>query len=98
MALTVRAKWFITQTKYHWASTYERDPVLLEALEIDILPALSVANIRSLLRSVMPLKQLNPEQAIEKVIEHLINRTRSRRSRLKNQLDMMEVAEGTEYG
>ena len=65
---------------------------------IPILPALSVANIRSLFSEVMPLKQLSPSPAVEKVIEHLINRTRSRKSRVKNQLEMMEATEKTEYG
>jgi SRSO17 transposase len=98
LALTVLASWFITRTKYQWACTYGRDPVLLEALFVPILPALSVANIRSLRSEVMPLKQLSPEQAVEKVIEHLINRTRSRRSRIKNQPNIREAAEDTGYG
>ena len=98
MALTVLASWFINLTKYQWAYTYERDPVLLETFEVDILPALSVANIRSLRNEVMPLKQLNPEQAVEKVIEHFINRTLSRKSRLKNQPDFWEAVEDMEYG
>ncbi len=61
------------------------DPALLEELETDVLPALSVANVRELLRAVMPLKRLTEEQATERVIEHLLNRTRSRKSRLKKQ-------------
>jgi len=92
LALTILASWFINQTKFQWTCKYERDPVLLEALEVDILPALSIANIRSLPRYVMPLKQLNPEQAALQVIEHLINRTLSRKSRLKNQPDIREAA------
>jgi hypothetical protein len=49
----------------------------------ELLPALSVANVRKLLRAVMPLKQLTEEQATERVSEHLLNRTRSRKSRIK---------------
>lgn len=92
MALTVTANWFINQTKFQCLLRYERDPILLEALEVDILPALSIANIRSLRSEVMPLKQLNPEQAALQVIEHLINRTLSRKSRIKNQPDIREAA------
>ncbi len=86
LALTVLASWFIAQTKYDWALTYQRDPDLLQDLEVDLLPALSFANVRSLLRAVMPLRQLSPQQAIDQVIEHLFNRTQSRKSRLKKQL------------
>ena len=85
LALTVLASWFIAQTQLDWAQTHSRDPALLEELETDVLPALSVANVRELLRAVMPLKRLTEEQATERVIEHLLNRTRSRKSRLKKQ-------------
>lgn len=84
LALTILASWFIAQTRYEWAQTYERDPELAREFDIDVLPILSVANVRSLLRAVMPLSQLTTEQAVEEVIEHLINRTHSRKSRMKN--------------
>ena len=85
LALTVLASWFVAQAKYEWARDYPRDPQLLNQLEMEVLPALSVANVRELLRAVMPLKHLTPEQATARVIEHLFNRTRSRKSRLKKQ-------------
>lgn len=85
LALTVLASWFIAQAKHAWARTYERDPALLQALETDVLPALSVANVRTLLRAVMPLRQMSEAQATDLVIEHLLNRVRSRKSRLKKQ-------------
>ena len=50
------------------------------------LPALSVANVRELLQAVMPLQQLSPEQARRLVVKHLVDRSRSTRSRLKAQL------------
>jgi hypothetical protein len=53
--------------------------------DTEVLPALSVANVRELLRAVMPLKHLTEEQATERIIEHLLNRTRSRKSRIKKQ-------------
>lgn len=85
LALTILAAWFIAETKLDWAYEHERDPALLEEYEIDILPALSVANVREMLCAAMPLPQLSPIQAAELVIEHLDNRTRSRKSRLKSQ-------------
>lgn len=56
-----------------------------EQFAVDVLPALSMANIRLLLRATMPLPQLTPEAAVTLVIEHWANRARSRPSRLKRQ-------------
>jgi hypothetical protein len=47
------------------------------------LPCLSVANVRELLRAAMPLPSLSRQEARELVINHLLNRTRSRKCRLK---------------
>jgi len=85
LALTILAAWFIAETKLDWAHHHERDPALLDEYQIDILPALSVANVREMLCAAMPLPQLTPIQATQLVIEHLDNRTRSRKSRLKSQ-------------
>jgi hypothetical protein len=85
LALTVLASWFVAQTKYEWAREYQRDPGLLRELDTEVLPALSVANVRTLLRAVMPLRQMTEAQATDLVIEHLLNRVRSRKSRLKKQ-------------
>jgi hypothetical protein len=48
-------------------------------------PALSTANVRELVRAVLPLPQPSPQEATALVIEHLVNRSRSRRRRLKRQ-------------
>lgn len=85
LALTILATWFIAQTKLDWANTYARDTQLAQQLELVALPALSVANVRELLQAVMPLPQLSPEQATRLVVKHLVNRSRSTRSRLKAQ-------------
>jgi len=85
LALTILAAWFIAETKLDWAADHDRDPALLDAYEIDILPALSVANVRAMLRAAMPLPQLSTAQAAQLVTEHLDNRTRSRKSRLQSQ-------------
>ncbi len=86
LALTIMSGCFITETKLEWAQKYARDPELLEKYETDVLPALSVANVRELLRATMPLPQLSPLEAAELVIKHLDNRTRSRKSRLRKAL------------
>jgi len=81
-AFTILASWFITETQLDWVVNHPRDPFLLEHYQTDVLPKLSLANVRTLLRAVMPLPQLSPLQAAALVVEHLDNRTRSRNSRL----------------
>lgn len=85
LALVILAVWFAAQTKWEWAQKYARDPALAQLLMVEVLPALSMANLRLLLRAAMPLPQPTPEQAVAQVVEHLVNRTRSRSSRLKRQ-------------
>jgi len=85
LALTILASWFITETRLNWMNRFERDPSLLEQYEVDVLPMLSVSNVRELLRAAMPLPQLSTQEAASLVVEHLVNRTRSRRSRLRKQ-------------
>jgi SRSO17 transposase len=85
LAMTILATWFIAQTKHEWALTYRRDPELAQQLELDVLPALSVANVRELLQATMPLPQLSPDEATRLVVKHLVNRSRSTRSRLQAQ-------------
>jgi SRSO17 transposase len=86
LALTGLALWFVAQTKVAWAQTYERDPDLARQLEVEVLPALSTANVRELLKAVLPVPQLTPQQATELVITHLVNRARSTSSRLRCQV------------
>jgi SRSO17 transposase len=83
LALTILASCFITETRLEWAQRFARDPALLQQYETDVLPALSVGNVRTLLQAALPLPQLTPFQAAELVVKHLDNRTRSRRSRLR---------------
>jgi len=82
-ALTVAASWFVAQTKLDWAQRFPKDPSLMAELEIDLLPELSVANVRELLRAAMPLPRLSRQEARDLIATHLLNRTRSRKSRLK---------------
>jgi SRSO17 transposase len=85
LALTILASWFIAETRLDWMDRFQRDPALLEQYEVDVLPMLSVGNVRELLRAAMPLPQLSTQEATALVIEHLDNRTRSRKSRLRKQ-------------
>lgn len=82
-ALDALALWFVAQTKLDWRAAYPRDPALIEQLEVLVLPALSMANVRELLKAVLPLKQLSPQEATRLVVQHLVNRSRSTSSRLK---------------
>jgi SRSO17 transposase len=86
LALTAAALWFVAQTKWVWAQSYARDPALAHQLEVEVLPALSTANVRELLKAVLPLPQLTPTEAMDLVITHLIHRARSTSSRLKSQV------------
>jgi len=85
LALTILASWFIAQTKYDLVQTFPKDPQLAQQMQLEVLPILSVANVRELLLAVMPLPQLSPDQAARLVVKHLFNRSRSTRSRLNAQ-------------
>jgi SRSO17 transposase len=83
MALTALALWFIAETKLDWRTTYARDPELAHEMEVEVLPALSTANVREMLKAALPLPQLTPEAATQLVVRHLVNRARSISSRLE---------------
>jgi SRSO17 transposase len=85
LALTILASWFIAETRLDWMQRFARDPALLEQYQVDVLPSLSVGNVRELLRAAMPLPQLSSPEAAALVVKHLVNRTRSRSSRLRKQ-------------
>jgi len=84
LALTILASWFVAETRLDWQKRFEPSPDLLVQYDVDTLPKLSVANVRELLRASMPLPQLSPEQAADLVVNHLVNRTRARKSRLRH--------------
>lgn len=89
LALTILASWFVADTRLDWMTRFERDPDLLVQYEVDVLPLLSVGNVRELLRAAMPLHQLSTQDAAALVVKHLVNRTRSRKSRLRNLTDQV---------
>jgi SRSO17 transposase len=91
LALTILASWFVTETRLDWMRRFTQDPALLAKYEVEVLPLLSVSNVRELLRAAMPLPQLSPQGATDLVVKHLSNRTRSRRSRLRTRLKSPEI-------
>ena len=62
----------------------KHEPDLLTQYEVEVLPQLSVGNVRELLRFALPLPPLSTEEAAQLVVTHLVNRTRSRKSRLRH--------------
>lgn len=84
LALTILASWFVAETRLDWQQRFPQSPDLLVQYEVDALPKLSVANVRELLRASMPLPQLSPDEATSLVVSHLVNRTSSRKSRLRH--------------
>src|SRR5262249_29420334 len=84
------ALWFVAQTKLAWAQMYTRDPPLARKWEVGALPALPTANVRELLKAVLPLPQLTPAEAMDLVTTHLIHRARSTSSRLKSQVKLQD--------
>ena len=84
LALTCLASWFIAQTQRAWKIEHVRDESLKQEFETEELPRLSMANVREMLRAAMPVPQLTTEEATDLVVRHLVNRARSRRSRMKH--------------
>lgn len=91
LAFTILASWFVAESRLDWLQRYAQDPELLAQYEVDVLPKLSVANVRTLLQSAMPLPTLSTEEAAELVVENLVNRTRSRKSRLRHRPNRTNV-------
>jgi SRSO17 transposase len=83
-ALTACALWFIAKQKLKWAAECARDPDLFQHFQTAVLPALSTANVRSLLKAVLPLPELSREEARRQIARHLVNRSRSKASRLRH--------------
>ena len=87
VALTAATLWFIAHVKLKWAQTHARDPKLTRQLAVEVLPALSAANVRELMHAVLPIPQWTRQQARHLVAAHLVKRARSTASRLRSQYD-----------
>jgi hypothetical protein len=78
------ALWFVAQTKLEWEEGEDgRDVELAGELRVRVLPALSTANLRELLRAVLPLERLTPAAATQIVVKQLVQRARATGSRLR---------------
>jgi SRSO17 transposase len=84
MALTAAASWFVASVKLRWQQEHPRDPGLAKEFELEVLPALSTANVRDLMRAALPLPEMTPDQARQLVADHLVNRARSTSSRVNS--------------
>lgn len=91
-ALDALALYFLMRVRRHWAEQYPRAEGLKEELGVGKLPALSVANLRELLRAVMPLRQFTRQDALRVVIRHLHNRACSTASRCRKQARQRQAA------
>lgn len=85
LALTILAAWFVAETKLAWIQESPPDPTLAHDLGLVRLPALSVANVRELLKASLPLPQLTLAQAQQLVVTHLVGRSRATASRRRQQ-------------
>lgn len=72
------------ETRLESMHRLKQDPDLLIQYKVEVLPQLSVANVRALLLAALPLPQLFSEEVAQLVVSHLVNRTRSRKSRLRH--------------
>jgi SRSO17 transposase len=84
-AINAIALWFVSTTKLDLKSKHPRDPDLARELKVEVLPLLSMANVRAMLQATFVKPQLSAEESRNLVIRHLINRSKSTASRLKKQ-------------
>jgi len=92
LALTGAALWFAAQTKLELSAAYAPDAELAAELKVVVLPALSTANLRELMRAVLPVPQLTREEARELVVKHLVSRARSTASRLGRRKQLIDTS------
>lgn len=86
LALPAAALWFVAQAKLEWEEGEGgRDAELAGELRVRVLPALSTANLRELLRAVLPLEQLTPAATTLVVVKQLVQRARAIGSRLRKE-------------
>ena len=72
---------FMAKVKLGQRQHYVPQEEVKDELGIEGLPGLSLANVKELMRSVMPLPKLSREEARDKVVQTLFDRTMSRASR-----------------
>jgi SRSO17 transposase len=85
LAICAIALMFLAKVKLNQRPHYETPEAVKKETSLERLPDLSLANVKELMRSVMPMPQLTKEQARQKIIQTLFDRTRSTASRLRKQ-------------
>jgi SRSO17 transposase len=85
LAICAVALMFLARVKLRQRKEFTEPKIVQKELGIERLPDLSLANVKELMRSVMPLPQLSKEQARNKIIQTLFNRTQSTASRRRKQ-------------
>ena len=85
LAICAIALMFLAKTKLNQRPYYETPQIVNQETGLERLPDLSLANVKELIRSVMPLHRLTKKQAREKIIQTLFDRSRSTASRLRKQ-------------
>jgi len=85
LAICAVALVFMATVKLKQRQHYESAEVVQEQIGIERLPDLSLANVKELMRAVMPLPQLTSQQATQKIINTLYNRSMATASRRRKQ-------------
>lgn len=83
LALCALALLFMGEVKLEQRQHYQPLDEIQQQLKVKRLPDLSLANVKELMRAVMPLPALSKEQARKKVIQTLFKRAKSTESRIR---------------
>lgn len=85
LAVCAVALIFMAKVKFKQRKEYAEPQVVQKELGIERLPDLSLANVKELMRSVMPLPRLTKKETRTKIINTLFKRSKSTASRRRKQ-------------
>jgi len=91
MAICAVALVFMASVKLRQRTQYQQADIVQKEIGIEQLPDLSLANVKELMRAVMPLPQLTEQQATKKVINTLFKRSKSTASRRRKQKKRQKI-------
>jgi hypothetical protein len=83
LAICAIALIYMADLKHQQRQHFTPQDQLIAEVGVNRLPDLSLANVKELIRSVMPLPSLTKEQATEKVITTLFLRTKDTASKIR---------------
>jgi len=95
LAICAVALMFMAQVKLAQRPLYDKPEKVKRETQLNRLPDISLANVKELMRSVMPLPELTKKQARQKVIQTLFDRTLSTASRIRKQKIRQKTTEKT---